>query len=108
MAYDEGVAQRLRARVGPLPGLTEKRMFGGISYLLRGNMVCGFARRGVDRPGRAGAARGRPGSAWCVCSTSAANRWRAGSRWRPRATHRMRISRWVKLGVYFAGSLPAK
>ncbi len=41
MAYDEDAAQRLREALGPLPGLTEKKMFGGIAFLLRGNMACG-------------------------------------------------------------------
>ena len=41
MAYDENAAQRLRAELGTLPGLTEKKMFGGIVFLLGGNMVCG-------------------------------------------------------------------
>ena len=31
MAYDENAAQRLRAELGTLPGLTEKKMFGGIA-----------------------------------------------------------------------------
>ena len=34
-------AQRLHAELGTLPGLTEKKMFGGICFLLGGNMVCG-------------------------------------------------------------------
>ncbi|MFG2387772.1 TfoX/Sxy family protein [Streptomyces lavendulae] len=45
MAYDEGLAQRIRERLGDPPGdrpaLTEKRMFGGLSFLLRGNMTVG-------------------------------------------------------------------
>jgi hypothetical protein len=42
MSYDEGLAQRMRVQLGPLPGLTEKKMFGGIAFLLRGNMACGI------------------------------------------------------------------
>ena len=45
MAYDENAAARLRAELGTLPGLTEKKMFGGICFLLGGNMVCGVHRR---------------------------------------------------------------
>jgi len=41
MAYDEGLAQRLRDALEEQPGVTEKRMFGGIAFLLRGNMCCG-------------------------------------------------------------------
>lgn len=41
MAYDEGLAQRLRETLGERPGIDEKKMFGGISFLLQGNMACG-------------------------------------------------------------------
>ena len=41
MAYDEGVAQRLREVLGEEDGVVEKRMFGGIAFMLHGNMCCG-------------------------------------------------------------------
>ena len=41
MAYDENLALRVRATIGEFPGLKEKKMFGGIGYLLNGNMACG-------------------------------------------------------------------
>ena len=41
MAYDEGLAQLLRDDLGPRPGLTETRMFGGLCFLLDGHMLCG-------------------------------------------------------------------
>ena len=34
MAYDEGLAQRIRDVLGDMPGLVEKKMFGGVGYLL--------------------------------------------------------------------------
>jgi hypothetical protein len=40
MAYDEAVAQRTRAVLANVPGLTEKKMFGGIAFLVQGNMAC--------------------------------------------------------------------
>lgn len=43
MAYDEMLAERIRAIVAK-DGVTEKRMFGGIAFLLGGNMVCGVTR----------------------------------------------------------------
>ena len=55
MAYSETAAQRLRAELGTLPGLTEKKMFGGICFLLGGNMVCGVL--GDDLIMRVGAAQ---------------------------------------------------
>jgi len=41
MAYDEELADRIRARLGAEPGLSEKKMFGGIAFLINGNMACG-------------------------------------------------------------------
>jgi TfoX/Sxy family transcriptional regulator of competence genes len=55
MAYDEGLAQRVREIVEEEPGFDEKNMFGGICFLLFGNMVCGIikddliVRVGADR-----------------------------------------------------------
>jgi hypothetical protein len=40
------LAQRLRAALGAGRRLEEKRMFGGICFLLRGNMLCGTGRPG--------------------------------------------------------------
>jgi TfoX/Sxy family transcriptional regulator of competence genes len=41
MAYDEKLAQRVRERLAGQPGLAEKKMFGGVAFMLRGNMCCG-------------------------------------------------------------------
>jgi TfoX/Sxy family transcriptional regulator of competence genes len=41
MAYDESVAARVREALAGTPGVVEKRMFGGIAFMLRGNMCCG-------------------------------------------------------------------
>jgi len=41
MAYDETVAKRVRSALGKTPDVVEKRMFGGIAFMLRGNMCCG-------------------------------------------------------------------
>jgi len=42
MAYDETLASRVRALMIEEPGFTEKKMFGGICFLLNGNMACGL------------------------------------------------------------------
>ena len=44
MAYNETLADRIRAVVGDGPGLTERKMFGGIAFMLNGNMFCGITR----------------------------------------------------------------
>jgi TfoX/Sxy family transcriptional regulator of competence genes len=41
VAYDEGLAERVRDRLAELPGVTDKRMFGGIAFLTDGNMTVG-------------------------------------------------------------------
>ena len=42
MAYDEGLAQRVRILLEGKSDFAEKRMFGGVCFLLRGNMACGI------------------------------------------------------------------
>ena len=41
MAYDERLAERIRISLSGRKGMTERHMFGGIAFLLRGNMCCG-------------------------------------------------------------------
>jgi TfoX/Sxy family transcriptional regulator of competence genes len=41
VAYDEALSERIRERLGNLPGVTDKRMFGGIAFLTNGNMTVG-------------------------------------------------------------------
>ena len=41
MAYDEGTAQRLREYFATDPDVIEKKMFGGVAFMLAGNMCCG-------------------------------------------------------------------
>ena len=47
MAYDEELAERVRARLGHEPGLTERKMFGGIGWMLDGNMAVGLMKDGL-------------------------------------------------------------
>ncbi|HLN70411.1 MAG TPA: TfoX/Sxy family protein [Streptosporangiaceae bacterium] len=56
MAYDEDLATRIRDLIGPDPELTEKKMFGGLAFLIRGHMAISASGQGgvlvhVD-PGR--------------------------------------------------------
>ena len=41
MAFDEGLAERIRQRLGRRKGIEEKKMFGGVGFLLNGNMLVG-------------------------------------------------------------------
>ena len=44
MAYDEELAQRFRDAIDGVPGISEKRMMGGVCFLLNGNMIGGADR----------------------------------------------------------------
>jgi hypothetical protein len=54
VAYDEQLAGRVRDVLVPEPGLTERKMLGGLAFMLEGNMCCGIVgdelmlRLGVD------------------------------------------------------------
>lgn len=41
MAFDEGLAERIRNLVGPTGGVSERKMFGGLCFLVNGNMSFG-------------------------------------------------------------------
>ena len=43
MAYDEGLAQRIREALADDAGLSERRMFGGVAFMLHGNMAVGIS-----------------------------------------------------------------
>ena len=80
MAYDEALAERLRERLRGADGVTEKKMFGGLAFLMHGNMTVGvigddlIVRVGPDdtdaalaRPGaRKFDFTGRPMKGWVV------------------------------------------
>jgi len=44
MAYDEGLAQRIRELLAEEPELAEKSMFGGVAFLVGGNMAVGIVK----------------------------------------------------------------
>ena len=55
MAYDEGLAERIRELVADVPGVSERKMFGGLAFMLHGNMFVGvvasrlMARVGLEQ-----------------------------------------------------------
>jgi TfoX/Sxy family transcriptional regulator of competence genes len=46
VAYDEQLAERVRKLIGTDPALTEKKMFGGLAFLIAGNMALGVSGQG--------------------------------------------------------------
>ena len=110
MAYDEHLADRIRALLAPDPGLTEKKMFGGLAFLVGGNMAVAASGQGgvlvrVDPAASAGLVattsarpavmRGREMPGWL----------RVGGE---DIADERELARWVELGTAYARSLPAK
>ena len=85
MAFDEGLAHRIREQLGPHPDLTERKMFGGIGFMTSGNMlvgviaddlICRVGPQATDdalaQPGaRVFDMTGRPMSGWVVVAGDA-------------------------------------
>jgi len=46
MPFSELIAESMRADIGIEPGIDEKKMFGGLAFMLHGNMVCGVTKDG--------------------------------------------------------------
>jgi TfoX/Sxy family transcriptional regulator of competence genes len=110
VAYDEDLAARVRDLVGSGPGVVEKKMFGGLAFLVGGNMAVGVSGQGgilvrVDPDqsdelvASTGAElmemRGRSMRGWL--RVSAAD-----------VASDAELSAWVERGTAYARSLPAK
>jgi TfoX/Sxy family transcriptional regulator of competence genes len=110
MAYDRELAERIRALVAGVPRLSEKTMFGGVAFLVGGNMAVAASGRGglmvrVDpaesaalvaaSTARPAEMRGRPMAGWLRVDEEHVRT--------PEA-----LSTWVERGVSFAASLPPK
>jgi TfoX/Sxy family transcriptional regulator of competence genes len=109
MAYDTVLAHRVRGIMVSRPGFVEKKMFGGVGYMLRGNMACGvngddlILRVGPE--GYEGALSkphtkefdmtGRPMKGWVVVTADGVQ-------------SDDQLESWVQQGVDFALSLPKK
>lgn len=110
MAYDEELAGRIRELIGSEPDLSEKKMFGGLAFLVGGNMA-------VAASGQGGVlVRVDPAESDKLVATTNAYlmemRGRGMQGWlRVDAADvgtKRDLARWVKLGVSYARSLPAK
>ena len=110
MAYDEDLADRLREATSDVDGLTEKRMFGGLAFLVRGNMAVAASGKGdlmlrvdpeqseelVDEVQvRRMEMRGKQMDGWLRIDLAALEEDEV-------------LRRWVGIGVRYASALPPK
>jgi hypothetical protein len=109
MAYDEGLAQRIRERVEDVPGLTEMKAFGGLSFLVSGNMAVGvikdelMVRVGPEKFEETVAfphvrpfdMTGKPLKGWILVAPGG-------------YAEDEELARWIEKGVAFAQTLPPK
>jgi len=109
MAFDERLAERIRGSLGRRKGLAEKKMFGGIAFLLNGNMCVGvhkselIVRLAAEKTDAAPAEphtrrfdlTGRPMKGWILVE-------QAGLK------TDAKLGKWVQVAAKYAGSLPAK
>jgi TfoX/Sxy family transcriptional regulator of competence genes len=110
MPVDQDFAHRIRAELADVEGIAEKAMFGGLAFLLHGNMAVGIMSTG-DLMVRVGAddtdaalakphtrlfeMSGRSMTGWVIVDVGAVKTKR-------------RLGPWVRRGVAFASSLPPK
>lgn len=110
MAYDEELADRIRELVADEPGFAEKRMFGGLAFLVGGHMAVAAGSKGglmvridpeqtdalLAKPHtRPFEMRGRPTRGWLRVDAEGVRTKR-------------QLEPWVNRGVAYARSLPAK
>ena len=110
MAYDEDLADRIRELIAAEPGVTEKRMFGGLAFLVGGNMAVAVSGQGglmvradpdetdalLDKPHtRPMEMRGRAMQGWLRVDDEGVRT-------------RRQLEPWVRRGMAYARSLPAK
>ncbi|MGH9022893.1 MAG: TfoX/Sxy family protein [Acidimicrobiia bacterium] len=110
MGHDEDLADRIRELIGPHPGVSERRMFGGLAFLVGGHMAVTASRQGglmirVD-PADSGALlakahvrpfemRGHELAGWVRVDADGLRTKR-------------QLAPWVTRGVTYASSLPPK
>lgn len=109
MAYSKELAQRIRDEIGAHPALTEKQMFGGVAFMVHGNMSVGVAgdelmvRVGKEND-EAALARpharpfdktGRPMAGWVLVAAKGIGTDED-------------LAGWIDTGVGYAESLPPK
>jgi hypothetical protein len=108
VAYDEQLAERIRALLAARDDVREQRMFGGLTFMVRGHMSCGVHRDELMvrlDPSREGAALARPHAR----PMDLTGRRMPGFVFvRPEGLEDERLRDWVEEAVARAESLPPK
>jgi TfoX/Sxy family transcriptional regulator of competence genes len=110
VAYDEDLANRIRELVEAEPGVTEQRMFGGLAFLIHGNMSVSASGQGglllrVD-PDETDALLGEPHTRPFEMRGRAMQGWLRVDAEGLRTKRELEL--WVARGVAYARSLPGK
>jgi hypothetical protein len=110
MAYDEELAGRIRERVTGEPGLTEQKMFGGLAFLIGGNMAVAASGQGgllvrVDPDQSDRLVASTPAELMEMRGRSMAGWLRVGSE---QVGTDAELTAWVERGTAYARSLPPK
>jgi TfoX/Sxy family transcriptional regulator of competence genes len=110
MAYDEDLAARIRDEVGGEPGVTEMKMFGGLAFLIGGNMAVAASGQGglllrCD-PDDTEALLAEPGAAPMVMREKEMRGWLRVDAATVDDDHA--LTTWVERGTAYARSLPPK
>ena len=110
MAYDEDLAERLRECVAGEKGVTEKKMFGGLAFLINGNMAVAASGQGglllrCD-PADSDKLTAKPSVERMVMRGRAMDGWLRVEA--PAIKTDKQLSTWVSHGVNYAKSLPKK
>jgi TfoX/Sxy family transcriptional regulator of competence genes len=107
--YDEALAERVRELLETRPDISERQMFGGIAFMLSGNMAVGVSKddlmvridpedqeQAVTRPGvRPFDMTGRPMRGWILVAPDV-------------TADDAALEEWITQGLDFAGTLPPK
>ena len=110
MAYDEALADRIRELIGKEPKLTEQKMFGGLAFLIGGNMAIAASGQGgilvhVD-PAQSDKLAARTDAYPMEMRGRTMKGWlRVDSE---HVRTKRQLAKWVELGAGYARSLPAK
>lgn len=110
MAYDEALAGRIRDLVVGEPGLTEQKMFGGLAFLVNGNMAVAASKEGGlllrTDPARTEELRGEPDADPFVMRGKPMNGWLRVRR--EGCETDADLERWAEIGLGYARTLPPK